>query len=179
MLYSQPYSQPCFSRSLQNKPAEYTIGSRLPTPLYAPPEHFQSMYSNHPTEIDFEELMAGDIYSAALIFWEIANRVTSPNYTLALSAEINGKQINYGFITKINYLILARFAHITTEAQIDNRVMAEIHGIGIRPAKPVWSLIYDIMCESWSIDWRDRLTALRIFQNLQKVCETIHKRDLP
>ena len=59
------------------------------------------MYSNHPTEIDFEELMAGDIYSAALIFWEIANRVTSPNYTLALSAEINGKQINFGF--KINY----------------------------------------------------------------------------
>ena len=49
------------------------------------------MFSNHPTEIDFEELMAGDIYSAALIFWEIANRVTSPNYTLALSAEINGK----------------------------------------------------------------------------------------
>ena len=94
--FRNPIHNTILSRSLQNKPAEYSIGSRLPTPLYAPPEHFQSMYSNHPTEIDFEELMAGDIYSAALIFWEIANRVTSPNYTLALSAEINGKQINFG-----------------------------------------------------------------------------------
>ena len=134
------------------------------------------MFSNHPTEIDFEELMAGDIYSAALIFWEIANRVTSPNYTLALSAEINGKSVPSTW--KIKF-ISARFAHITTEAQIDNRVMAEIHVIGIRPAKPAWSPLYEIMCESWSINWRDRLTALRIFQNLQKVCETIHKRDLP
>ena len=55
--------------------------------------------------------------------------------------------------------------------------MAEIHGIGIRPSKPVWSPIYEIMCESWSINWRDRLTALRIFQNLQKLFEIMQHRD--
>lgn len=138
------------SRSLQNKQPEYNVGKRLPTPLYAPPEHFHSMFSNQPTMIDFEELMAGDIYSVALLFWEISNRVTSSRYTLALSAEIN-----------------ARFS-ITSENQIDNVVMLDIHASQIRPNKPVWSPLYEIMTESWAENWRDRLTALRIFQNLRK-----------
>ena len=42
-------------------------------------------------QVDFEELMAGDIYSTSLLFWEIVNRVHDASYTLALSPEISGK----------------------------------------------------------------------------------------
>jgi len=47
--------------------------SRVPKMVYAPPEFFKTF--EHPLrETDFDELLAGDIYSMALLFWEISNK---------------------------------------------------------------------------------------------------------
>ena len=47
--------------------------TRVPKMLYAPPEFFTTF--QHPLrETDFDELLAGDVYSMALLFWEISNK---------------------------------------------------------------------------------------------------------
>ena len=63
-----------FSRSInQDDIKRQPMRSRAPKMLYAPPEFFSTF--GHPLrETDFDELLAGDIYSMALLFWEISNK---------------------------------------------------------------------------------------------------------
>ena len=55
--------------------------SRVPKILYAPPEYFLNAHAfHHPlmrekaAETDFDQLLAGDVYSMGLLLWEISNK---------------------------------------------------------------------------------------------------------
>ena len=67
MAFSRPFNQT--EESLRIQP----MASRAPKMLYAPPEFFMSF--QHPLEhTDFDQLLAGDIYSMGLLFWEISSK---------------------------------------------------------------------------------------------------------
>ena len=68
MAYSRPFRQ---TEESQFQP----MVSRPPKMIYAPPEFFMKFQNHHPLKpVDFDELLAGDVYSMALLFWEICNK---------------------------------------------------------------------------------------------------------
>ena len=74
MAYSRPINQ------VEEKDRQIPLMSRVPKILYAPPEYFLSATFQHPLmretsgETDFDQLLAGDVYSMGLLLWEISNK---------------------------------------------------------------------------------------------------------